>query len=62
MGEKSDTSGRRLRPRTAVRGKRYLCAKCRKRSPQPVITLAPWYCEKCLAAAEARAGTGENRS
>ena len=35
------------KPRTAPRGKRYLCAKCRKRSPKPVFTPAPWYCERC---------------
>ena len=28
----------------AVKGKRYLCARCRKRSPKPVKTPAPWYC------------------
>jgi ribosomal protein L37AE/L43A len=33
---------------TAVKGKRYLCAKCRKRSPRPVKTPAPWYCPNCL--------------
>ena len=37
--------------RTAVRGKRYLCAKCRKRSPRPVLTPAPWYCPNCVRAA-----------
>ena len=47
MGEKADRTGRRVRPRTAPRGKRYLCAKCRKRSPQPVLTPAPWYCSRC---------------
>jgi hypothetical protein len=50
MGEKRDTSGKRVRPRTAVRGKRYLCAKCRKRSPRAVTTPAPRYCPKCAAA------------
>lgn len=54
MGERRDTSGKQVRARTAIRGKRYLCAKCRKRAPQAVITPAPWYCEKCLAAKEAR--------
>jgi hypothetical protein len=34
------------KPRTAPRGKRYKCAICRKRSPQPVLTPAPWYCPK----------------
>jgi hypothetical protein len=47
MGEKRDTSGKQVRPKTAVRGKRYLCAVCRKRSPRPVTTPAPWYCPKC---------------
>ena len=43
-------TGKRHRPKTAVKGKRYLCAKCRKRSPKPVKTPAPWYCPRCLAA------------
>ena len=42
-------TGKQLRPKTAVKGKRYLCAKCRKRSPRPVKTPAPWYCPRCLA-------------
>lgn len=42
-------TGKRFRPKTAVKGKRYLCAKCRKRSPKPVKTPAPWYCPRCLA-------------
>ncbi len=46
-------TGKRLRPKTAVKGKRYLCAKCRKRSPKPVKKPAPWYCPKCLAEKEA---------
>ena len=50
MGEKRDTTGRRIRARTAPRGKRYLCAKCRKRSPKPVTKPAPWYCPNCLKA------------
>src|SRR5688572_17717472 len=36
MGEKVDRTERKVRPRTAERGKRYLCARCRKRSPRPV--------------------------
>lgn len=52
MGEKKDTSGKRVRPKTAPRGKRYLCARCRKRSPRPVFTPAPWYCPNCLKARE----------
>jgi ribosomal protein L37AE/L43A len=52
MGEKNDTSGRRVRAKTAVRGKRYLCAKCRKRSPKPVTTPAPWYCPNCRPTTE----------
>ncbi|MFO0877616.1 MAG: hypothetical protein U0840_09685 [Gemmataceae bacterium] len=46
-------TGKRQRPRTAVKGKRYLCARCRKRSPRPVKTPAPWYCPTCLQAKEA---------
>jgi hypothetical protein len=45
-------SGKRIRPKTAVKGKRYLCAQCRKRSPRPVKTPAPWYCPNCLKAEE----------
>lgn len=41
-------TGKRARPKTAVKGKRYRCAKCHKRSPKPVKTPAPWYCPNCL--------------
>jgi len=41
-------TGKKNRPKIAVKGKRYLCAKCRKRSPKPVMTPAPWYCPACL--------------
>jgi ribosomal protein L37AE/L43A len=41
-------TGKQTRPTTAVKGKRYHCAKCRKRSPKPVKTPAPWYCPNCL--------------
>lgn len=50
MGEKRDRSGKQVRPKTAPKGKRYLCAKCRKRSPTAVTTPAPWYCHNCLRA------------
>lgn len=50
MGEKRLRTGKQVRPKTAVRGKRYLCARCRKRSPRPVKEPAPWYCPACLAA------------
>lgn len=55
MGEKKDSSGKRVRPKTAPRGKRYLCARCRKRSPRPVFTPAPWYCANCLKPKETEA-------
>ena len=42
-------SGKRLRPKTAVRGKRYRCAGCHTRSPRPVMKPAPWWCPKCIA-------------
>lgn len=42
-------TGKRDRAKTSVKGKRYLCAKCRKRSPKPVKHSAPWYCPRCLA-------------
>jgi rubrerythrin len=41
-------SGKKMRPKTAVKGKRYRCAGCRKRSPKPVKTPAPWHCPNCL--------------
>jgi rubrerythrin len=45
-------TGKQTRPKTAIKGKRYRCAICRKRSPKPVKTAAPWYCPRCLAAKE----------
>lgn len=45
-------TGKRYRPKTAIKGKRYRCATCHKRSPRPVKTPAPWYCAKCAAAKE----------
>jgi hypothetical protein len=59
MGEKRDRTGKRVRPRTAVRGKRYLCAKCRRRSPTAVTTPAPWYCPNCLRRDQAAAPEDE---
>lgn len=41
-------TGKKVRPKTAIKGKRYRCAKCRRRSPKPVKTPAPWYCLNCL--------------
>jgi hypothetical protein len=41
-------TGKKTRPKTAIKGKRYLCAMCRRRSPKPVMTPAPWYCPNCL--------------
>lgn len=49
MSKHFPKTGKRLRPKTAIKGKRYLCATCRKRSPRPVKTPAPWYCDHCLA-------------
>ena len=48
MSKNIPKSGKKGRPKTAVKGKRYLCARCRKRSPRPVKTPAPWYCPACL--------------
>jgi len=48
MAKSFPRTGKKSRPKTAVQGKRYLCAKCRKRSPRPVKTPAPWYCPACL--------------
>jgi hypothetical protein len=48
MSKNIPKTGKKSRPKTAVKGKRFLCAKCRKRSPRPVKTPAPWYCPACL--------------
>jgi hypothetical protein len=48
MAKNFPRTGKKARPKTAVKGKRFLCAKCRKRSPKPVKTPAPWYCPNCL--------------
>ncbi len=47
MARNTPRSGKQTRPKTAVKGKRYRCAGCRKRSPKPVKTPAPWYCPNC---------------
>ena len=52
MGDKRNTTGKQVRAKTASRGKRYLCAICRKRSPRPVYVAAPWYCPNCLRGKE----------
>lgn len=51
-------SGKKVRPKTAVKGKRYRCAGCRKRSPRAVKTPAPWYCPRCSAERNAQADAG----
>jgi hypothetical protein len=52
MARKTLRTGKKVRAKTAVKGKRYLCARCRKRSPKPVKTPAPWYCPVCSASRE----------
>jgi len=47
-------TGKKSRPKTAVKGERYRCARCRKRSPKPVKTPAPWYCPACACEDSAR--------
>ena len=39
---------KKTRPKTAIKGKRTSWPMCRKRSPKPVKTPAPWYCPNCL--------------
>ena len=51
-------TGKKTRPKTAVKGKRYRCAVCRKRSPKPVTTPAPWYCPGCLKLKELSKDSG----
>ena len=53
MAKNFPKSGKKTRPKTAVKGKRFHCAKCRKRSPRPVKSPAPWYCPNCLKKANA---------
>ncbi len=53
MARNITRTGKKVRPKTAIIGKRYLCAKCRKRSPKPVKTSAPWYCPNCIAEKDA---------
>jgi late competence protein required for DNA uptake (superfamily II DNA/RNA helicase) len=48
MGRMTHRTGKKIRPKTTIKGKRYHCARCRKRSPKPVKTPAPWYCPGCL--------------
>ena len=59
MSKNVPRSGKQSRPKTAVKGKRFRCAKCRKRSPQPVKTPAPWYCPKCAEEVAAAADEAE---
>lgn len=47
MGEKRDRTGKRVRPKTAPKGNRLLCSRCRTRSPTAVTTLAPRCCPHC---------------
>jgi late competence protein required for DNA uptake (superfamily II DNA/RNA helicase) len=47
MARNTVRTGKQSRPKTTVKGKRYRCARCRKRSPKPVKTPAPWYCPNC---------------
>jgi hypothetical protein len=49
MGRSIPKSGKKVRPKTAFKGKRLRCAKCRKRSPRPIKEPAPWYCPRCIA-------------
>ncbi|MGE0609182.1 MAG: hypothetical protein AB7O62_18970 [Pirellulales bacterium] len=47
MARKVLKTGKQSRPKTVIKGKRYRCATCHKRSPKPVKTAAPWYCPNC---------------
>ena len=55
MAKNIPRSGKQVRPKTAVKGKRFLCARCRKRSPRRVTTPAPWYSPNCLKETDAPA-------
>jgi late competence protein required for DNA uptake (superfamily II DNA/RNA helicase) len=54
-------TGKKTRPKTAVKGKRFRCAKCRKRSPKPVKTPAPWYCPNCVKVGPTSQGEGNEK-
>jgi len=43
---KSKPKREHRKPKTAVKGKRYRCAVCKKKSPKKVLK-APYYCPKC---------------
>ena len=58
MARNIPRTGKKSRPKTAVKGKRYRCARCRKRSPKPVTTPAPWYCPACSNQQEATVMSG----
>jgi hypothetical protein len=58
MGRIIHKTGKQIRLKTAIKGKRYLCAKCRKRSPKPVKTPAPWYCSRCSDESQGRIQQG----
>jgi len=47
MAEKVLKTGKKMRPKSAIKGKRFRCAMCHRRSPKPVKTPAPWYCPSC---------------
>ena len=47
MAKNITRTGKQSRPKTAIKGKRYRCAVCHKRSPKAVSTPAPWYCIVC---------------
>lgn len=47
MAKNISRTGKQSRPKTAIKGKRYRCAICHKRSVKPVMTPAPWYCSHC---------------
>ena len=55
MARNIPRTGKKVRPKTAVKGKRYRCAGCRKRSPKPIKTPAPWYCPACSPPGAAQA-------
>lgn len=54
-------TGKKVRAKTAVKGKRFRCAVCRKRSPKPIKTPAPWYCPSCLSQRNATSTQGDGK-
>jgi len=48
MAKNFPRTEKKMRPKAALKGKRFLYGKYRKRNPKPVKTPTPWYCPHSL--------------